>query len=42
FKVGVIIEGQEISTAEDFNKKSAEQTAASKAIELLKIPVTSL
>lgn len=42
FKVAVIIEGQEISTAEDFNKKSAEQTAASKAIELLKIPVTSL
>jgi ribonuclease III len=42
FKVAVIIEGHEISTAEDFNKKSAEQTAASKAIELLKIPVTSL
>jgi ribonuclease-3 len=41
FKVAVIIEGQEISTAEDFNKKSAEQTAASKAIEFLKIPVTA-
>jgi ribonuclease-3 len=40
FKVAVVVEGQEISTAEDFNKKSAEQTAASKAIELLKIPVT--
>jgi len=37
FKVGVIIDGQEISTAEDFNKKSAEQTAASKAITKLDI-----
>ena len=40
FKVAVIIDGQEISTAEDFNKKSAEQTAASKAIEKLKIPIS--
>jgi ribonuclease-3 len=37
FKVAVVIDGQEISTAEDFNKKSAEQTASSKAIELLNI-----
>ncbi len=42
FKVAVIIDGQEISTAEDFNKKSAEQTAASKAIEKLKIPVSAI
>ncbi|MBK7809268.1 MAG: ribonuclease III [Saprospiraceae bacterium] len=37
FKVAVVIDGQEISTAEDFNKKSAEQTASSKAIEILNI-----
>jgi len=37
FKVAVIIDGQEISTAEDFNKKSAEQSAALKAINKLKI-----
>jgi ribonuclease III len=40
FKVAVLIDGQEISTAEDFNKKAAEQTAANKAIEILKIPVS--
>ena len=40
FKVAVIIDGLEISTAEDFNKKSAEQTAANKAIEKLKIPIS--
>ena len=37
FKVAVVIDGIEISTAEDFNKKSAEQTAANKAIEILNI-----
>ena len=37
FKVAVVIDGQEISTAEDFNKKSAEQTASSRAIEILNI-----
>lgn len=37
FKVGILIDGKEISTAEDFNKKSAEQTAASKAIVILNI-----
>lgn len=40
FKVAVIIDGEEISTAEDFNKKSAEQTAASRAIEKLMIQIT--
>ena len=37
FKVAVVIDGIEISTAEDFNKKSAEQTASSRAIEILNI-----
>lgn len=32
FKVAVLIDGKEIATAEDFNKKSAEQMASSKAI----------
>ncbi len=32
FKVAVVIDGREISTAEDFNKKSAEQMASQKAI----------
>jgi len=40
FKVAVIIDNQEISTAEDFNKKSAEQTAARKAIQKLNIIAT--
>ena len=37
FKVAVLIDGQEMATAEDFNKKSAEQTAASRAIQRLNI-----
>lgn len=37
FKVAIVIDGVEISTAEDFNKKSAEQTAANRAIEKLMI-----
>lgn len=35
FKVGVIIDGVEISSAEDFNKKSAEQVASEIAIRHL-------
>lgn len=37
FKVAVVIDGIEVSTAEDFNKKSAEQTAANRAISKLNI-----
>lgn len=37
FKVAVVIDGEEQATAEDFNKKSAEQTAAGKTIIMLKI-----
>ena len=40
FKVAIVIDGVEISTAEDFNKKSAEQTAANRAIEKLMIQNT--
>jgi len=40
FRVAVVIDGSEISTAEDFNKKSAEQTAASHAIRILNIQVS--
>ncbi len=32
FKIGVFVDGKEVSTAEDFNKKSAEQTASSAAL----------
>ena len=37
FKVAVMIDGQQMATAEDFNKKSAEQTASKKAIQALAI-----
>jgi len=37
FKVAVIIDSVEMATAEDFNKKSAEQMAAAKVIEKLNI-----
>lgn len=32
FKVAVLIDGQKIATADDFNKKSAEQTASERAL----------
>lgn len=37
FKVAVQIDGKEMATAEDFNKKSAEQNASLKALKLLEI-----
>lgn len=37
FKVAIVIDGQQISTSEDFNKKSAEQAAASIALKKLEI-----
>lgn len=40
FKVAVVIDGIEMATAEDFNKKSAEQTAAQKTIEKMNISNT--
>lgn len=35
FKIGVFINGSEIASAEDFNKKSAEQMASKKALQYL-------
>jgi ribonuclease III len=32
FKVAVLIDGQKVATADDYNKKSAEQTASEKAL----------
>ena len=32
FKVGVFIDGKQLATADDFNKKSAEQTASERAL----------
>lgn len=37
FKVAVLIDGQQVATAEDFNKKSAEQSASKKAMKTLAI-----
>jgi ribonuclease III len=39
FKVAVLIDGKKVATADDFNKKSAEQTASEKAMHLLGIIV---
>lgn len=35
FKVAVMVDGKKLATADDFNKKSAEQTASEKALEML-------
>ncbi len=37
FKIAVTIDGEKIATADDFNKKSAEQIASEKAIQILGI-----
>jgi len=37
FKVAVLIDGEQMATAEDFNKKAAEQLASRKAIRSLQI-----
>ena len=37
FKVAVLIDGKKLATADDFNKKSAEQTASEKAMQSLGI-----
>lgn len=41
FKVAVIVDDKEISQADDFNKKSAEQSASEKALKVLGV-VTSV
>ncbi len=35
FKVAVMIDGKKLATADDFNKKSAEQTASERAMQML-------
>ena len=37
FKVAVMVNGKKVATADDFNKKSAEQTASEKAMQVLGI-----
>lgn len=37
FKVAVMVDGEKLATADDFNKKSAEQTASEKAMRSLGI-----
>ncbi len=37
FRIGVYVDGKEVSVAEDFNKKSAEQMASAHALKSLKI-----
>lgn len=37
FKVAVLVDGEKLATADDFNKKSAEQTASEKAMKSLGI-----
>jgi len=37
FKVAVLLDGEKVATADDFNKKSAEQTASEKALQNLGI-----
>jgi ribonuclease III len=39
FKIAVLIDGEKIATADDFNKKSAEQFASEKAINALGIKI---
>ena len=39
FKVAVMVNGKRLATADDFNKKSAEQTASEKAMQALGILV---
>lgn len=37
FKVAVLINGEKVATADDFNKKSAEQLASERAMQSLGI-----
>jgi len=38
FKVAVLVDGEKVGTADDFNKKSAEQIASERALTALGIP----
>ena len=41
FKVAVFVDGDQIATADDFNKKSAEQSASKKALKTIGVPITA-
>jgi ribonuclease-3 len=41
FKIAVLIDGNKIATADDFNKKSAEQSASERALAVLGIVATT-
>lgn len=41
FKVAVFVDGDQLATADDFNKKSAEQTASRKALKTIGIATTA-
>ena len=41
FKVAVLVDGEKVGTADDFNKKSAEQIASERALNALGIPAPS-
>ncbi len=41
FKVAVFVDGEQIATADDFNKKSAEQSASKKALKVIGVPITA-
>lgn len=40
FKVAVFVDGSQIATADDFNKKSAEQSASRKALKSIGVPTS--
>ncbi|MGB4848892.1 MAG: ribonuclease III [Saprospiraceae bacterium] len=42
FKIGVYVDGKEVATGEDFNKKSAEQNASFKALKSMGIEISDL
>lgn len=41
FKVAVFVNGDQIATADDFNKKSAEQSASKKALKSIGVPLNA-
>lgn len=41
FKVGVFVDGEKIAAADDYNKKSAEQSASENAIKVMGINITT-
>jgi ribonuclease-3 len=40
FKVAVLVDGEKLATADDFNKKAAEQMASERALQQLGVAIT--